>query len=192
MRASLTAVAVVIGTLFFAVGCSQSTSPTIPSPTIPTSAPSMTASVTPSSLALLTAAHNQVPFKGTLQGDDVDSDFTGTTVVVTTSGPGNGTHLGRFSFTQKVTVNFTNGTSAGSAHFLAANGDSIDTTVAGSGHPTGTPGEISITDVHTIIGGTGRFARAQGSFTVERLASAITFFTSGSFDGTITSPGAAH
>src|SRR5215475_13248925 len=192
MRASLTVVAVLIGTLFFAVGCSQSTSPTIPSPTIPTSAPSMTASVTPSSLALLAAAHNQVPFKGTLQGDDVDSDFTGTSVVVTTSGPGNGTHLGRFSFTQKVTVNFTNGTSAGSAHFLAANGDSIDTTVAGSGHPTGTPGEISITDVHTITGGTGRFAEAQGSFTVERLASAITFFTSGSFDGTITSPGAAH
>jgi hypothetical protein len=189
MRASLTAVAVLIGTLFFAVGCSQSTSPTIPSPTIPTSAPSMTASVTPSSLALL-AAHNQVPFKGT--GDDVDSDFIGTTVVVTTSGPGNGTHLGRFSFTQTVTVNFTTGTSAGSAHFLAANGDSIDTTVAGSGHPTGTPGEISITDVHTITGGTGRFAGAQGSFTVERLASAITFFTSGSFDGTITSPGAAH
>ena len=192
MRASLTVVAVVIGTLFFAVGCSQSTSPTIPSPTIPTSAPSMTASVTPSSLALLAAAHNQVPFKGTLQGDDVDSDFTGTSVVVTTSGPGNGTHLGRFSFTQKVTVNFTNGTSAGSAHFLAANGDNIDTTVAGSGHPTGTPGEISITEVHTITGGTGRFAGAQGSFTVERLASAITFFTSGSFDGTITSPGAAH
>ena len=192
MRASLTAVSVLIETLFFAVGCSQSTSPTIPSPTIPTSAPSMTASVTPSSLGLLAAAHKQVPFKGRLQGDDVDSDFTGITVVVTTSGPGNGTHLGRFSFTQKVTVNFTTGTSAGSAHFLAANGDSIDTTVAGSGHPTGTPGEISITDVHTITGGTGRFAGAQGSFTVERLASAITFFTSGSFDGTITSPGAAH
>ena len=75
---------------------------------------------------------------------------------------------------------------------VAANGDSIDMTVAGSGEPTDTPGIIRITDIQTINGGTGRFAGAQGSFTVERLASAVTFLTSGSFHGTITSPGAAH
>ena len=47
-------------------------------------------------------------------------------------------------------------------------------------------------EVHTITGGTGRFAGAQGSFTVKRLASGVTFLTSGSFQGTITPPGAAH
>jgi len=112
--------------------------------------------------------------------------------VVTTDGSGIGTLLGRFSFTQRVTLSFATGTSAGVAHWVAANGDSIDTTVAGSGHPTGTPGEFDITDVHTITGGTGRFAGTHGSFTVQRVASAVTFTTSGSYDGTIASPSAAR
>jgi hypothetical protein len=132
-----------------------------------------------------------VPFKGSLEGKDTDTGFTATTVTVATDGTGNATHLGKFSFTQEVTVNITNGTDTGSAHFTAANGDRIDTTITGSGHPTG-PGEFSITDVHTITGGTGRFAGSEGTFTVERVASGVTFLTSGSFDGTITSPGAGH
>jgi hypothetical protein len=82
--------------------------------------------------------------------------------------------------------------SPGGAHWVAADGDNIDTTVAGSGHPTGTAGEFDITDVHIITGGTGRFAGTEGSFTVQRLASAITFTTAGSYDGTIASPGAAR
>jgi hypothetical protein len=38
---------------------------------------------------------------------------------------------------------------------------------------------------------TGRFARAQRSFTVDRLIDQATGLTAGSFHGTITSPGAA-
>ena len=142
-------------------------------------------------LAVPAAAGNQVPFKGSMQGDDTDIGFTATTVTVLTVGKGIATHLGQFSFTQTVTVVFAIGHSTGTAQFFAANGDSISTTVAGSGQVIG-PGLISITDVHTITGGTGRFAGAQGSFTVKRLASGITFLTSGSFDGTITPPGAGH
>ncbi len=126
-----------------------------------------------------------------MQGIDTDSDGTSSTLVVTTDGSGNGIHLGRFSFTQRVTLIFAAGRTTGAAHFVAANGDRIDTTVAGSGHPTA-PGEFDITDVHTITGGTGRFAGAQGIFTVTRVASGITFTTSGTYEGTITSPGAAH
>ena len=114
------------------------------------------------------------------------------TVVVTTTGTGIGTHLGEFSFTQQTTVNLAAGTDTGSAHWVAANGDTIDTTITGSGEPADTPGVMRITEIHTITGGTGRFAGAQGTFTVERLASVVTFLTSGSFHGTITSPGAAH
>jgi hypothetical protein len=138
------------------------------------------------------AAQPQVPFKGTIQGHDVDTGFSPTTVTVATSGTGIGTLVGQFSFTQEVTVNLVNGTGTGSAHFVAANGDSIYTTIAGSGGPTDTPGVLTITEIHTITGGTGRFAGAQGSFTVERLASAVTFFTSGSFHGSITPPGSAR
>ena len=187
MRASQIAVVVLIGVVGFAVGCSQGTSPTGP-----TSSPSATASLTSSSVVPEAEGPKQVPFKGTLQGKDTDSDPSATSIVVTTDGTGNGTHLGEFSFTQRVTVFFATGTSVGSSHWVAANGDHIDTTIAGSGHLTGTPGEISITDVHTITGGTGRFAGAHGTFTVDRLASAITFLTSGSFDGRITSPGTVH
>ena len=178
-------VVVLAGSVFFAFGCSQQMSPTGP-----TSDPSITASV-PSAAAVSARAQDHVPFKGTLQGDDTDSDPTPTTVVVTTDGTGNGTHLGRFSFTQRVTLSFVTLTATGVARFVAANGDTVETTIAGSGHPTGTPGEFEITEVHTITGGTGRFAGAQGTFTVQRVASAITFLTSGSFHGTITSPGAA-
>jgi hypothetical protein len=138
------------------------------------------------------AAQKQVPFKGTLQGHDVDSDFNGTTVVVTTTGTGISTLVGQFSFTQEVTVNIAALTDTGSAQWIAANGDSIDATIVGSGEFTDTPGILSITEIFTITGGTGRFAGAQGSFVMERLASSVTFLTSGSFHGTITSPGAAH
>ena len=137
------------------------------------------------------AAAQRVPFKGAMQGNDADTFLSPTTVLVTTTGTGIGTHLGQFSFTQESTVDFTTLTATGFAHWVAANGDSIDTTLAGSGEPTD-PGVFRITEIHTITGGTGRFAGAQGSFTVERLASAVTFLTSGSFHGTITSPGAAH
>jgi len=39
---------------------------------------------------------------------------------------------------------------------------------------------------------TGRFSGAQGSFTVERLLNSESGFTSGSFQGTLTPPGATH
>lgn len=155
----------------------------------------MTAVILTAALAVLEAAQ-QVPFKGTLQGQDVDSACStsqqqaGCVVVVTTTGTGIGTHLGQFSFTQVNAVN-ANGTDSGTAHLIAANGDSIYTTFVGSGKPI-EPNLFSITEAFTITGGTGRFAGAQGGFTLERLASGVTFMTSGSFVGTITSPGADH
>jgi hypothetical protein len=190
MHASLTTT--VVFAMLFAVACSQNTSPIQPSSMSGASSGAVTTGVVNMAGSTeRTAAQGQVPFKGTLQGDDVDSAFTATTVDVTTTGTGNGTHLGKFTFTQKVTVTFASGTAIGSAHFTAANGDRIDTTLTASGTPLAN-GEISIIDVHTITGGTGRFAGARGTFTVERIASPVTFKTSGSFDGTITPPGAAH
>ena len=151
----------------------------------------MAAMILTAALAIPAAAKDQVPFKGALQGHDFDIAFTNSSVTVLTVGTGIGTHLGQFSFTQTVTVDFATGTSTGAASLIAANGDSISTTVTGSGQVI-EPGLFSIEDVHTITGGTGRFAGAHGSFTVKRLASGVTFLTSGSFEGTITPPGAAH
>jgi len=151
----------------------------------------MAAMILTAALAVPAAAVNQVPFKGAMQGHDTDLGTTSTTVTVLTMGTGIGTHLGQFSFTQTIMVDITNGHDTGSAQWFAANGDSISTTITGSGEAI-EPGLFSITEVHTITGGTGRFAGAQGSFTVKRLASGVTFLTSGSYDGTITPPGAAH
>ena len=146
-------------------------------------------------LAMPAAAQKQVPFKGSLQGHEIDTPQGGpppTTVNADGSAKGIATHVGQFSFSYQLTVILANGTATGSAQLIAANGDSVFTTVAGSSEPTATPGVLSITEINTITGGTGRFAGAEGSFTVERLVTQATGFTSGSFHGTITSPGAAH
>jgi hypothetical protein len=109
----------------------------------------LAAMILTAALALPAAAQKQVPFKGTFQGNDT---VTYTTATIATAATGIGTHLGRFSFTQEVTVG-ANATDAGSAQCLAANGDSIYTTVVGSA----IPGDIvfTVTEIHTITGGTG-------------------------------------
>jgi hypothetical protein len=146
-------------------------------------------------LAVAAAAQKQVPLKGSLQGHEIDTPQGGpppTTLSVDGSTTGIATLVGQFSFSYQLTVNLGTGTATGSAQLVAANGDSIFTTVAGSSEPTATPGVFSITETNTITGGTGRFSAAQGTFIVDRLINQATGFTSGSLHGAITSPGAAH
>jgi hypothetical protein len=152
----------------------------------------MAAMLLTAALAVSAAAQQQVSFKGTFQGNDT---VTGTGL--TTSGTGTGTHLGQFSFHQDVTINPANLTDTGTARLIAANGDSIYTTVVGFAGPSDNPDYLKVTERHTVTGGTGRFTGAQGSFTVDRMHKLApsddgTHITFGSFQGTITSPGAAH
>ena len=180
MLVSRSAVVALAATVFSAYGCSQESLPTSP-----TSARSTTSSIT-SSLALPGAAQMQVPFTGTFEGND-----TVTPPTITTAATGTGTLVGQLSLNDVVTVTSLTGT----GHWIAANGDVIYTTFVAS--PVPRPVVFTITDNHTITGGTGRFAGAQGSVTVERThivepSADGTHVTFGSFDGTITSPGAAH
>jgi hypothetical protein len=138
------------------------------------------------------AAEKQVPFRGSLQGRETDVVQPPATLLVDGNGRGIATHLGRFTMTWNVTVNLLDGSGIGSCHLIAANGDSIFTTLVGQGEPTDTPGVRHIVEINTITGGTGRFADAKGSFTLERLIDLTTGFTSGSFHGTITSVGAGE
>jgi len=141
------------------------------------------------------AAQKQVIFKGFMQGSEIDTPEGGpppTTLSVNGNTTGVATHVGQFSFSYQLTVNLANGTATGSGHLIAANGDSIETTIVGQGSPTDTPGVNSIVEINNITGGTGRFSGVQGSFTVERLVTLETGFTSGSLHGTITPPGATH
>ena len=137
-------------------------------------------------LAIPASAQQQVPFKGTFQGKDAVNPST-----ITTSGTGIGTHMGVFSLTQDTSlITFT-----GPAHWVTVNGDSIDSTfVSSADFSTASLGYITVTEIHTITGGTGRFAGAQGNFVLERthilaLSDDGTHVTFGSFHGTITPPG---
>ena len=118
-------------------------------------------------LAIPAAAQKQVPFKGVFKGNDNVND-TANPPTITTSGGGTGTHLGEFSFTQGTTLNFSPPPSGtGSGHWIAANLDSIDTTFAAyADFSTQSLGYITVTETHTISGGTGRFSGALGSFTM--------------------------
>ena len=139
------------------------------------------------------AAERLVPFSGSLQAHE-SIIFEGPppgTLVVSGSGDGIATHLGRFTLTWAFRVNVADGTGSGTETYIAANGDQLFTSVAGSSEPTDTPGVFRIVEIQTILGGTGRLANAQGSFVVERLTDLNTGFTSGSFRGTMTSPGSA-
>jgi len=149
----------------------------------------MAALILTAALAIPAAAQKQVPFKGTFQGKDAVDPPT-----ITTSGTGVGTHMGEFSLTQETNLSTLNG----SAHWVATNGDSIETAfISIPDFSTEALGYITVTETHTITGGTGRFARAQGSFILERthlvaLSADGTHVTFGSFHGSITAPGAAH
>jgi hypothetical protein len=144
----------------------------------------MTAVFLTVALAGPATAEKPVPFKGSVQAvESYDVQFP--TLFVDTTGTGNATHLGRFTVTWEFTVNLLNGAGIGSAHFIAANGDSVFTKSLGQGDPTGTPGINRVVETHTITGGTGRFAGATGSFILERLVSIGTGITVGSFNGTI-------
>ena len=80
------------------------------------------------------------------------------------------------------------GTAIGTFAFTAANGDTVTGTFTGASAPTALPDVFSIEETASITGGTGRFADATGSFVVNRLVNLPTGLTTGSFEGTISSP----
>ena len=141
------------------------------------------------------AAGEQVPFKGSLEGNVTITpvpESPPTLVDVAVDGSGNSTQLGRFTLTVPHRVNRATRTASGSYHFTATNGDTLSANFTGQSMPTETLGVISIVETATITGGTGRFAGATGSFTGERLFDTFIGTTTGSFSGTISSPGARN
>ena len=185
MHASLTSVGVVGVALF--VGCSQPITPNSP-----TSLSSASLSIA-SSEAKVTGAgvlsnNQEVPFKGRLEGTATITPGTPPFLSVLIEGTGNATHLGRFTVEIPHVVNAMNRTSVGTYEFTAANGDTLTAGFTGQSTLTA-PGVLSIVETATITGGTGRFADATGIFTVERVFNQVTGVTTGSFEGTVLSPG---
>ena len=138
------------------------------------------------------AAADLLPFKGTLEGRHIsrtplDPPF----VFDRFEAEGQATQLGQFALVIEATVDFGSlpVTGVGTYTFTAANGDHIVADDTGFSALVG-PGIVLITE-HAIIDpnrSTGRFAGAEGTFTVKRLADAATGvggLTAGSFEGTI-------
>ena len=107
---------------------------------------------------------------------------------VTASGSGYATQLGRFTVRYEVDVNLLTIAGIGSAQFVAANGDRLFAEGVGQATETGTPGVFNIIENYTITGGTGRFAGATGSITLDRVVDTNTGITSGTMTGNIVVP----
>jgi hypothetical protein len=149
-------------------------------------------------LADQSAAADLLPFKGTLEGRHIsrtplDPPF----VFDRFEAEGQATQLGQFKLVIEATVDFGSlpVTGVGTYTFTAANGDQLVADDTGFSALAG-PGIVLITE-HAIIDpnhSTGRFAGAEGTFTVERLADAATGVggvTTGTFEGTISLPRAS-
>jgi hypothetical protein len=165
-----------------AAGCGTSTSPLAPSAV--GSSTSNASSLT-GGAQWTTTGHTQrsVPFKGTLDGTVTLTPLEPPLANVFIDAVGNATHLGRFHVEIPHLVSFATATGEGTYTFTAANGDVL------RAHFTGvadTSGPIFFIVEHaTITGGTGRFADATGSFTVERAYDVAAGTTTGSIEGTV-------
>jgi hypothetical protein len=146
-------------------------------------------------LAVPASAQKQVLFSGAFQGLEIHIPLGATTVKNQGSTTGIATVLGQFSLTydETVTLNTTPIEGTGTANLFNANGDSISMTIFETltlpttiVPPGGTP-VGSIMGTYTIIGGTGRFARATGVFYVQRVSNlgGPTFTGGVIHDGTI-------
>jgi hypothetical protein len=137
------------------------------------------------SLAIVAASAvaAETPFKGT-----VNAVETGQVVFPTRfldrEGTGNATYLGKYTEHVVMQINIPTLSSMGAATFTAANGDTLSASVVGQATRTG-PTALSIVEDYTITGGTGRFADATGSFTLESTLDQTTGVSTGTFSGAI-------
>ena len=130
------------------------------------------------------AAQEQVPFKGSLQGVVTITPLNPPVLSVLVKAAGNATHLGHYTLTYQVVVDFTFSATV-TAQFTAANGDQLFAVGTGQGTPTATPGVFDIVAHYTIVGGTGRFEHTSGQLTEQRVLDTNTGLTSGTYEGTI-------
>jgi len=175
MRTSIAVPAVLA--LSLSLGCGQSESPTSPSITPTFSASQKAGESTPAATA------PAVPLQGRFDGTFRVSGAP-PVIDVVLDATGVATQLGRFTQHFEHQASFIDNTGRGDAVFVAANGDRLLTDVTGIATPQETPGVLFIVETHTIYGGTGRFAAATGTFTVNR-AAALTSPETGTTEGTL-------
>ncbi len=137
-----------------------------------------------------------IRINGTIAGSEIDTPFPDPAegFYVNGSFTSTDTQLGPFTVFWTVPVDLAflgtpPGNTGGSRLIVgdAANGDSILTWDLGN---LGNPDSCANGDLHTvgratIVGGTGRYAGARGSFTTDRCVNLVTGESSGTISGTI-------
>ena len=131
----------------------------------------------------VSAVAAETPFKGTVNAVET-GPVVFPTRFVDREGTGNATYLGKYTEHVVLQINLPTLTSTGTATFTAANGDTLFASVVGQATRTG-PTMLSIVEVYTITGGTGRFADATGSFTLRSTVDQVTGVSTGTFSGAI-------
>ena len=160
---------VVIGFCVFAAACAAA-------PTGPTTSLSQIGGGVATTAA---TGGSELPFKGTYEGEEKEPDPT-VPSKHHLEATGTVSHLGRFTVTADWTVT-GGGAIETSSTWTAANGDEFHTSF------TRSRATLTFTEIHTIHGGTGRFANASGTFTVVqiRALSTLPSGNSATIDGTI-------
>ena len=160
---------VLLGLCLITVACGQSPSAPSPLPDLPFVSGAASA-----------VAGSNLPFKGSFSATET---VAGPLHILT--GEGEATQLGRFTITSSFNVIPPPvSTATGTATWTASNGDQLLTDVTGAAviaFPTAT-----ITETHTITGGTGRFADASGTLIVERLLNLQSLASTATVSGTVT------
>ena len=126
----------------------------------------------------IAGSESYAPFPDPAQGFYVNGSVTSTD-----------TQLGPFTefYTAPVAFAFP-GEDTGASRLIvgdAANGDSILTWLIGNNPDLCANGDLHIVELATIRGGTGRYAGARGTFTVDRCVNFATGETSGTISGTL-------
>ena len=134
------------------------------------------------------SARRPLSFKGSIEALET-YQINGPTMLVTATGSGEATHLGRYTVSYEVKVDLptVSGTDL-SAQYVTANGDQLFAEGSGQATPTDNPSVFVVVETYTITGGTGRFEDATGSFTETRQVNIETGVTAGTIGGSIGIP----
>src|SRR4029450_3778542 len=140
-----------------------------------------------------------IPINGTIAGSEIGTPFPDPAegIYVNGSVTSTDTQLGLFTLFYSLPVDFAfadtlPGNAGGSRLIVGegANGDSILACFLGTNAGLCANGDLRHVDPWTIIGGTGRYAGARGSFTTEQCSNLDTGETRGTISGTHVHSGA--
>jgi hypothetical protein len=129
----------------------------------------------------------RLAFKGTMQSNETYSTAF-YTLFVTATGSGEATRLGRFTASYQMESNLMDMSVSETISFTGTNGDTLQAKALGQAVEDRTPGMFRIVEIYTITGGTGQFAGASGTLTMNRLLSFTLGIATSTFDGYILLP----